>query len=212
MAAGADETFTSDAQKFYEGELHKSITDAFNAFANEGKNTVDVRRIGPIIRSLGCFPTETELHSLLAEMEDEEPTGYIELETFLPVMTKMIKDGRYKPIPGDAILAAFQVLDQDDKGYLTPEELIHYMMQAVAHIFHRGADMLTRNLFGFLLFRLIAATEEGVTTESRQQYSQGGDRVREKRFSSHQGMPFQSTSSPHHGGIERIFVLSHGHP
>uniref|UniRef100_A0A8C4Q429 EF-hand calcium binding domain 2 n=1 Tax=Eptatretus burgeri TaxID=7764 RepID=A0A8C4Q429_EPTBU len=130
MAAGADETFTSDAQKFYEGELHKSITDAFNAFANEGKNTVDVRRIGPIIRSLGCFPTETELHSLLAEMEDEEPTGYIELETFLPVMTKMIKDGRYKPIPGDAILAAFQVLDQDDKGYLTPEELIHYMMQA----------------------------------------------------------------------------------
>uniref|UniRef100_UPI00358F67E0 dynein regulatory complex protein 8 n=1 Tax=Myxine glutinosa TaxID=7769 RepID=UPI00358F67E0 len=62
-------------------------------------------------------------------MEDEEPRGYIEMETFLPAVTKMIKEGRYKPIPGDAILAAFQVLDQDDKGYLTPEELIQYMMQ-----------------------------------------------------------------------------------
>ncbi|XP_076770700.1 dynein regulatory complex protein 8 isoform X3 [Arvicanthis niloticus] len=48
-------------------ELHKKIKEAFEVFDHESNNTVDVREIGTIIRSLGCCPTEGELHDFIAE-------------------------------------------------------------------------------------------------------------------------------------------------
>uniref|UniRef100_A0A674IQK0 EF-hand calcium binding domain 2 n=1 Tax=Terrapene triunguis TaxID=2587831 RepID=A0A674IQK0_9SAUR len=70
-------------------DIQKKITDAFEVFDHECNKTVDVREIGTIIRSLGCCPSEGELHDMLAEVEEEEPTGYIRLEKFLPMMTKI---------------------------------------------------------------------------------------------------------------------------
>nr|XP_023440490.1 dynein regulatory complex protein 8 isoform X4 [Dasypus novemcinctus] len=102
------------------------------------------REIGTIIRSLGCCPSEGELHDLIAEVEEEEPTGYIRLEKFLPVMTEILlerKDKintvalllphtyRYRPIPEDSLLRAFEVLDPAKRGFLTKEELIKYMTE-----------------------------------------------------------------------------------
>ena len=93
------------------------------------------REIGTIIRSLGCCPSEAELHDMLAEVnasylsslimlkdlkvsqrlhlleirflkytsarinayfqiEEEEPTGYIRLERFLPMMTRVLMERR----------------------------------------------------------------------------------------------------------------------
>ncbi|XP_059268532.1 dynein regulatory complex protein 8 isoform X4 [Mustela nigripes] len=52
------------------------------------------REIGTIIRSLGCCPSEGELHDLIAEVEEEEPTGYIRYEKFLPVMTEVLLERR----------------------------------------------------------------------------------------------------------------------
>lgn len=36
---------------------------------------------------------------------------------------------RYKPVPEDQIVRAFQVLDVEGKGYLLPEELSKYMTE-----------------------------------------------------------------------------------
>lgn len=110
-------------------DIHKRVTEAFDVFDHEGNKTVDVREIGTIIRSLGCCPTEGEIHDVLAEIEEEEPTGYIRLEKFLPMITKVLMERRYRSIPEDAILRAFQVLDSDGKGYLDPEELTRYMTE-----------------------------------------------------------------------------------
>ncbi|XP_037678422.1 dynein regulatory complex protein 8 isoform X2 [Choloepus didactylus] len=85
--------------------------------------------IGTIIRSLGCCPSEGELHDLIAEVEEEEPTGYIRLEKFLPVMTEILLERKYRPIPEDILLRAFEVLDPDKRGFLTKEELIKYMTE-----------------------------------------------------------------------------------
>ncbi|XP_031294358.1 dynein regulatory complex protein 8 isoform X2 [Camelus dromedarius] len=90
-------------------ELHKKIKEAFEVFDQESNNTVDVREIGTIIRSLGCCPSEGELHDLIAEVEEEEPTGYIRYEKFLPVMTEVLLERRYRPIPEDILLRAFEV-------------------------------------------------------------------------------------------------------
>ncbi|XP_040824026.1 dynein regulatory complex protein 8 [Ochotona curzoniae] len=118
-----------DKEELVVAELHKKIKEAFEVFDHELNNTVDVREIGTIVRSLGCCPSEGELHDLLAEVEEEEPTGYIRYEKFLPVMTKVLLEKRYRPIPEDVLLRAFEVLDQAKHGFLTKEELIRYMTE-----------------------------------------------------------------------------------
>uniref|UniRef100_A0A3B3RXP2 EF-hand calcium binding domain 2 n=1 Tax=Paramormyrops kingsleyae TaxID=1676925 RepID=A0A3B3RXP2_9TELE len=81
-----------DSAEALVSEIHKKITDAFEVFDHEFNKTVDIREIGTIIRSLGCFPSEGELHDIIAEVEEEEPTGYIHFEKFLPVMTKVLME------------------------------------------------------------------------------------------------------------------------
>ncbi|XP_036612067.1 dynein regulatory complex protein 8 isoform X1 [Trichosurus vulpecula] len=110
-------------------EIQKKIKDAFEVFDHESNYTVDVREIGTIIRSLGCCPSEGELHDLIAEVEEEEPTGYIRLEKFLPMMVKVLLERRYRPIPEDLLLQAFEVLDSAKEGFLTKDELVKYMTE-----------------------------------------------------------------------------------
>ncbi|KAK7913359.1 hypothetical protein WMY93_013570 [Mugilogobius chulae] len=109
-------------------DVHKKIKAAFKAFDHEANDTVDVREIGTIIFSLGCFPCQAELHDFIAEVE-EDHTGYIHLEKFLPAMTKVLLEKKFPPIPEDKVLQAFEVLDKENKGYLEPEELTKLMMQ-----------------------------------------------------------------------------------
>ncbi|KAM8809817.1 dynein regulatory complex protein 8 [Eudromia elegans] len=110
-------------------EIEKKIIEAFEVFDHECNKTVDVREIGAIVRSLGCYPTEAELHELIAEVEEEEPTGYVHLQKFLPVMTKVLVDKSYQPTPEDVLLHAFETLDVNKCGYLTKEELVKYMTE-----------------------------------------------------------------------------------
>ncbi|XP_040203447.1 dynein regulatory complex protein 8 [Rana temporaria] len=110
-------------------DLQKKVTESFEVFDHENNKTVDVREIGTIIRSLGCCPTEGELHDMLAEVEEEEPTGFIRFEKFLPMMTKVLLERRYRPIAEDVLQRAFEVLDEKKKGFLTKEELIKYMTE-----------------------------------------------------------------------------------
>jgi Ca2+-binding EF-hand superfamily protein len=107
--------------------LPPRIEDAFDIFDHEQNKTVDAREIGTIIRSLGCYPSESELQDMLQEIEEEEPTGFVTYEKFHPMMSRVLLEGRYKPISEEMLLKAFKVLDRDKKSYLTPEELKEFM-------------------------------------------------------------------------------------
>eukprot|EP00112_Aurelia_sp_Birch-Aquarium-sp1_P021577 Seg585.3 transcript_id=Seg585.3/GoldUCD/mRNA.D3Y31 product="Dynein regulatory complex protein 8" protein_id=Seg585.3/GoldUCD/D3Y31 len=110
-------------------DLQKRIADAFDIFDHESNKTVDVREIGTIVRSLNCCPSEGELNDILAEVEEEEPTGYIRFEKFEPAMMKILLERKYKPANEEQLLKAFSVLDQDSKGYLTVEDLQKVMTE-----------------------------------------------------------------------------------
>ncbi|XP_038074275.1 dynein regulatory complex protein 8-like [Patiria miniata] len=126
MAAPADEKESAESLL---AETQKKISDAFDIFDHESNKTVDVREVGTIIRSLNCCPSEGELHDLLAEMEEEEPTGYIRFDRFLQTMTEVLMARKFKPSPEDQLQKAFEVLDTDKKGYLTVEELTKCMTE-----------------------------------------------------------------------------------
>nr|XP_020445605.1 EF-hand calcium-binding domain-containing protein 2 [Monopterus albus] len=107
-------------------DAHKKIKAAFEAFDYKSNNTVDVREIGTIIYSLGCFPTQKDLHDFIAEVE-EDRAGFIHISKFLPAMTKVLLENRFPPIPEERLFQAFEVLDKEKKGYLEREELSNYM-------------------------------------------------------------------------------------
>ncbi|XP_029354746.1 dynein regulatory complex protein 8 [Echeneis naucrates] len=109
-------------------EVQKKIRATFEAFDYEFNNTVDVREIGTIIYALGCFPSQKDLHDFIAQVE-EDHTGWIHLDKFLPAMTEVLLEHKFPPIPEDLVLQAFEVLDKEKKGYLDPEELTKYMTQ-----------------------------------------------------------------------------------
>ncbi|KAJ8393059.1 hypothetical protein AAFF_G00069630 [Aldrovandia affinis] len=118
-----------DSAEAIVSQVHRKIREAFNLFDVTSNKTVDVREIGTIIRSLGCFPTEGELHEIITEIEEEESTGSIRFEKFLPTMTKVLLERKFRPIPEDRLLQAFELLDPEKKGYLEPEELKKFMTQ-----------------------------------------------------------------------------------
>jgi len=124
MAENGQETAESLLQ-----DIQKKITEAFEVFDHDSNRTCDVREVGTIIRSLGCCPSEGELHDLLTEMEEEEPTGYIRYEKFVPVMTHVLMERRYKPASEEQMLRAFEVLDAEGKGYLSQEEISKFMTE-----------------------------------------------------------------------------------
>ncbi|XP_054626835.1 dynein regulatory complex protein 8 isoform X3 [Dunckerocampus dactyliophorus] len=111
-------------------EVDKKIRAAFEAFDYQSNQTVDVREIGTIIYSLGCFPTQADLHNFIAEVEEDQ-TGYIHLDRFLPAMTTVLLEHKFPPISEDVLLQAFEVLDIEKKGFLDPDDLSQYMTEEV---------------------------------------------------------------------------------
>merc|ERR1711939_225176 len=114
-------------------ELKRRIKEAFKVFDEENNNIADVREVGTIMGSLGVNPTEKELHGMLAQMEEDEPTGFVKYEKFEPVIVKAMEDNEIPTDSEEDIIRAFRALDTDGKGYLTTEELRELMTKNEEH-------------------------------------------------------------------------------
>ena len=83
------------------------------------------REVGTIIRSLNCYPSEAELHDMIQEVEEEEPTGFIRLEKFQPMMARVMMERRYTALPFDSSFFPSLVL-QNNKN--VTKSYIHVIM------------------------------------------------------------------------------------
>ncbi|CAH2987368.1 unnamed protein product [Chilo suppressalis] len=110
-------------------DLEKKIIEAFEVFDHSGKQVVDVREIGTILRSLGCCPTEAEIQEVILATENKEATGNVPLANFLPFMCKVMLEHRYYPASAEMLLAAFRYFDTEGKGYLTKERFSQLMLE-----------------------------------------------------------------------------------
>ncbi|XP_075907249.1 dynein regulatory complex protein 8-like [Nelusetta ayraudi] len=108
--------------------IHQKIKEAFAAFDYESNNTMDVREVGTIIHALGCFPSQANLQDFITELEEDQ-TGFIHLDKFLPAATSALLEKKFPPITEDVLLQAFEVLDKEKKGYLESDELKNYLTQ-----------------------------------------------------------------------------------
>lgn len=110
-------------------ELEQRIIEGFEVFDHSGKQVVDVREIGTILRSLGCCPTEAEIQEVILATENKEATGNVPLANFLPFMCKVMIEHRFYPASAEMLLTAFQYFDKDGHGYLTKEHFKQLMTE-----------------------------------------------------------------------------------
>ncbi|XP_038946463.1 dynein regulatory complex protein 8 isoform X13 [Rattus norvegicus] len=82
-----------------------------------------------ISQATGSAPRWRRKRTRRVQVEEEEPTGYIRFEKFIPVMTTVLLEKRYRPIAEDVLLRAFEVLDPTKRGFLTKDELVKYMTE-----------------------------------------------------------------------------------
>ena len=57
----------------------------------------------------------------------QEDAGSVEYNNFLKVISRVVGDDAYKRDTEERLYKCFLALDKDKKGYLTKEELVHYM-------------------------------------------------------------------------------------
>ncbi|XP_050555760.1 dynein regulatory complex protein 8 isoform X1 [Spodoptera frugiperda] len=110
-------------------DLEKKIIEAFEVFDHSGKQVVDVREIGTILRSLGCCPTEAEVQEVILATENKEATGNVPLINFLPYLCKAMIEHRFYPASAEVLLAAFRYFDEEGRGYLTKERFTKLMLE-----------------------------------------------------------------------------------
>ncbi|KAI8433650.1 hypothetical protein MSG28_015654 [Choristoneura fumiferana] len=103
--------------------------EAFEVFDHSGKQVVDVREIGTILRSLGCCPTEAEIQEVILATENKEATGNVPLVKFLPFMCKVMIEHRFYPASAEMLLAAFRYFDKEGRGFLTKEKFTQLMLE-----------------------------------------------------------------------------------
>eukprot|EP01135_Chromosphaera_perkinsii_P003118 Nk52_evm7s236 gene=Nk52_evmTU7s236 len=110
-------------------ELGKKIKKAFDVFDHEGNETIDVRELGSVVRSLGKFPTEEELLRLIADCEEEESSGTIKFSFFRPNMEDIFKNKKFEQASAKVLKAAFEAIDEEKKGSFTSEEMTKIMTE-----------------------------------------------------------------------------------
>eukprot|EP00045_Choanoeca_perplexa_P002696 m.26021 g.26021 ORF g.26021 m.26021 type:complete len:202 (+) comp11653_c0_seq1:98-703(+) len=95
---------------------HLAIASAFQIFDHEHNNTIDVRELGTVIRSLGCCPSDAELREIILECQEEEPTGFIAYERFEPVISRILEQSLYQSASLEELRQAFIVLGGNEDG------------------------------------------------------------------------------------------------
>ncbi|XP_011190054.1 dynein regulatory complex protein 8 isoform X1 [Zeugodacus cucurbitae] len=110
-------------------ELEQRISDAFCIFDHHGDKRIDIREVGTVLRFLGCVPTEQEINEVIAATEMEESAGDVHLSKFMPYVAQLLAERKMEPASPEKILAAFQVLDPEQKTYITKEYMSKVMME-----------------------------------------------------------------------------------
>ncbi|XP_051178396.1 calmodulin-like protein 4 [Lolium perenne] len=100
------------------GEQMLAFKEAFSLFDKNGDGCISLEELAAVTRSLGLEPTEQELNDMMREV-DTDGNGIIDFQEFLNLIARKMKDG-----DGDEELKeAFEVLDKDQNGFISPVEL-----------------------------------------------------------------------------------------
>lgn len=99
-------------------EQVEHFREAFSLFDSDGGGSIDCQELGSCLRALGQNPSETELQTMIDEI-DQDGSGSIDFEEFLIMVTKRLQDVDCEV----ELLAAFEEFDQSRSGLIPIETL-----------------------------------------------------------------------------------------
>ncbi|XP_017051627.1 dynein regulatory complex protein 8 isoform X2 [Drosophila ficusphila] len=102
-------------------ELETQISEAFCIFDTHGDKYIDTRNVGNVLRFLGCVPTEKEVQDVVKATESVDYPGETHLIRFMTHVSQQLMDGKMHPSSSEELLAAFEILDPENKKFLTKE-------------------------------------------------------------------------------------------
>lgn len=126
--SSANQTLVGSVQCFRSGiEQHHSVHGIGHGRSLAGPRADRRRTSGYSQRSETKIVQKTFFPFAFVQMSDDSNPEFIHLERFLSVMNVVLKDRRYLGEPESKILRAFQVLDSENKGYLTEDEFRNFL-------------------------------------------------------------------------------------
>ncbi|XP_060651328.1 dynein regulatory complex protein 8 isoform X1 [Drosophila nasuta] len=102
-------------------ELEVRISEAFCIFDHHGDKYIDTRNIGNVLRFLGCVPTNKEVNEIIAATDSVENPGEAHLPKFMAHVSHLLMERKMEPASPQKLLEAFEVLDPENKRFLTKE-------------------------------------------------------------------------------------------
>ncbi|KAM8712092.1 hypothetical protein ACLKA7_012593 [Drosophila subpalustris] len=110
-------------------ELEVRISEAFCIFDHHGDKYIDTRNIGNVLRFLGCVPTNKEIDEIIAATDSSENPGEAHLPKFMAHVSNLLMNRKMEPASPQKLLKAFEVLDPENKRFLTKEYFAKLMME-----------------------------------------------------------------------------------
>lgn len=94
--------------------------EAFTFFDADGDGFMTVEELATVVRSLGQFPSQSQLKEATASLGKDR----VDFDGFLKVMTTVMQTQDSM----DEIMEAFRVFDKDETGMMNVGELRHIML------------------------------------------------------------------------------------
>ena len=99
----------------------KEFEEQFINIAGNLQTSIDINMLSLLTKNLGQNYRPEELERIMEEV-DEDGNGKIEFKEFVKAMENKSKEDEY------TIKQAFAILDRNDSGYITPNDLRHAMI------------------------------------------------------------------------------------
>nr|CCA19144.1 conserved hypothetical protein [Albugo laibachii Nc14] len=100
------------------------IRATFDLFDKDLKGLVVQEEVSTMMRFLGVYPSEKDLvRKVLPEMQSEEQATCVEYDRFEKKMLEILAAGEYQPDDEETLLAAFRIIDKENRGFIDPDVL-----------------------------------------------------------------------------------------
>ena len=103
-------------------EQISELREAYYLLARDkgGDGTITMRELGTVMRSLGEYPTDSELQDMMDSLV-QDGSGKIDFPEFLTLMARRMQAATSE----EEMKEAFRDLDKDGDGFISAAELCH---------------------------------------------------------------------------------------